>query len=67
VLSGERGLGLDLGDGVRLEVLYPGAKIEEGGGFGHNNASVVVRLTYGITGRADRPLEVERVPEGELL
>jgi len=27
----------------------------------------VVRLTYGITGRADRPLEVERVPEGELL
>ncbi|MEZ6003702.1 MAG: ATP-binding protein [Planctomycetota bacterium] len=26
-----------------------------------------LRLTYGITGRADRPLEVERVPEGESL
>jgi hypothetical protein len=27
----------------------------------------IVKLTYGITARPDRPLEVERVPEGELL
>ena len=27
----------------------------------------IVKLTYGITARADRPLEVERVPDGELL
>ena len=26
-----------------------------------------VKLVYGVTARADRPLEVERVPEGELL
>jgi len=26
-----------------------------------------VRLVYGLTARADRPLEVERVPEGELV
>lgn len=26
-----------------------------------------IKLVYGITGRADRPLEVERVPEGELI
>ncbi len=26
-----------------------------------------IKLVYGITSRADRPLEVERVPEGELL
>ncbi len=26
-----------------------------------------LKLIYGITGRADRPLEVERVPEGELI
>ena len=25
------------------------------------------KLVYGITGRVDRPLEVEHVPEGELL
>ena len=25
------------------------------------------KLVYGITGRVDRPLEVELVPEGELL
>ena len=27
----------------------------------------VVKLVYGVTARRDRPLEVERVPEGELL
>ena len=27
----------------------------------------VIKLTYGITERPDRPLEVERVPAGELL
>ena len=27
----------------------------------------IVKLVYGITARPDRPLEVERVPEGELL
>lgn len=27
----------------------------------------LVKLVYGITARPDRPLEVERVPEGELL
>jgi len=27
----------------------------------------IVKLVYGMTDRAERPLEVERVPEGELL
>jgi uncharacterized protein len=26
-----------------------------------------IRLVYGLTGRVDRPLEVERVPDGEIL
>ena len=27
----------------------------------------LIKLTYGLTDRADRPLEVERVPDGELV
>lgn len=27
----------------------------------------IVKLAYGVTARKDRPLEVERIPEGELL
>jgi competence protein ComEC len=47
VYSGIRGLQLDLGEGVALEVLHPPAAIADLGGIGHNNASVVMRMTYG--------------------
>jgi len=47
VLAGESGLWLDLGEGVRLAVLHPGAEMGDRGGIGYNNASVVTRLTYG--------------------
>jgi competence protein ComEC len=47
VYAGVRGLELGLGDGVRLAVLHPGGEVGDRGGMGHNNASVVTRLTYG--------------------
>jgi competence protein ComEC len=63
VFSGQSGLQLDLGYGVRLAVLHPGAELGDGGGFGHNNASVVTRLTYGSIAMllpGDIEAEVER-------
>jgi len=64
VHQAELGLGVELEDGVRLEVLHPGANLTAGEGF--NNNSVVVRLTHGkisvlLTG------DIETAPERALL
>jgi competence protein ComEC len=54
-----RGQILDFGDGVRAQVLAPGPAVLPGGA---NNASVVLRVTYGkasllLTGDAETPEE----------
>jgi competence protein ComEC len=47
VYRGETGLEIELGDGLRLEVLHPGVELLAGEGF--NDNSLVTRLTYGQT------------------
>ena len=72
VLSGESGLRLDLEENVHLTVLYPGVQLDERGGAGHNNASVVIRVEYGAMSvllPGDIEAEVERrlVADGAVL
>jgi competence protein ComEC len=66
VYSGETGLKLDLEPNVRLSVLHPGAHLDDSGGFGYNNASVVLRLTYG-TVSVLLPGDIEARVEGDLV
>ncbi|MBC7263784.1 MAG: DNA internalization-related competence protein ComEC/Rec2 [Chloroflexi bacterium] len=63
VVMAERGMTIDLGDGVTAEVLNPQRPIITGTSSDENNNSVVLRLTYGQTTflfSADVEQEAER-------
>jgi competence protein ComEC len=66
----EVGLDVELEDGVRLEVLHPGAELTAGEGF--NNNSVVTRLTHGkisvlLTGDIETAAERALLERGDNL
>jgi beta-lactamase superfamily II metal-dependent hydrolase len=63
VCRGEMGLAIVVDEGLRLQVLRPGALLRPAAGF--NDHSIVMRLSYGgvslllttdITAQAERPL-----------
>lgn len=66
ILLAERGMVLDLGDGVLLEVLHPPPSWRPAKAGDDNNGSIVLRVTHGgvsflLTG------DLERAGEAELL
>jgi competence protein ComEC len=70
VYRGEAGLDIALDEGLRLEVLHPGAELLVAEGF--NDHSIVTRLTYGaasllLTGDITAEVEQQLVASGSPL
>lgn len=70
VYRGEAGLGIEVDEGLRLEVLQPGVQLLAGEGF--NDKSLVIRLTYGeasvlLTGDIEERGEAALLATGATL
>jgi len=67
-ITGKRGTTLDLGDGVRLEILFPDRDVA---GMESNSTSIITRLVYKnheflLTGDAPQNIENYIVSEGDI-
>jgi competence protein ComEC len=66
VHSGETGLVLDVEEGLSMAVLHPPVGFADPGGLGHNNASIVMRVTYDQVSVL-LPGDIEATVERQLL